>query len=130
MNIDLCRADARYVAGQPITIAWCLRSADPSLLDRVELSVLWQTEGKGDEDLHVHHFQSWNESDLKQLDISQSQLVQCELPSSPLTYDGTLLRIRWFVRMRVYQTDGRDFHSQIPFRLAGVEVFEKFSDES
>ncbi len=112
------------MAAQSIAIAWRLRDANLSVLDRVELSVLWQTEGKGDEDLHVHHFHSWDESQLKQLDLSEPQSVLCDLPSSPLSYDGTLLRIRWFVRLRVYQTDGRDFHSQVPFRLIGVEAVE------
>ncbi len=128
LTIELCRPDRRYAAGQPIAIQWHLQHSDLSLLDRVELSVLWQTEGKGDEDLHVHHFQSWNESQLKQTDMCEPQSLRCTLPSSPLTYDGTLLRIRWFVRLRVYQTDGRDFHSQVPFRLSGLEVIETLSD--
>ncbi len=128
MTIELCRPDANYIAAQPIAIAWRLRDASPNLLDRVELSVLWQTEGKGDEDLHVHHFHSLNESQLKQIDLSETQAVQCDLPSSPLSYDGTLLRIRWFVRLRVYQTDGRDFHSQMPFRVTGVEAVESPAD--
>ncbi len=101
-------------------VHWRLSHCQPAELERVELSVLWQTEGKGDEDLHVHHFQTWNSGQLQHAAMDEPQSIACTLPSSPLTYDGTLIRICWFVRVRVYHNDGRDFCSQLPIRVVGV----------
>lgn len=78
---------------------------------------MWYTEGKGDEDLNVHHFQRWNESQLKALNLLNPCPLQCKLPFSPLSYEGTLVRIRWCVRLRMFCSAGREIVVQTPFQL-------------
>lgn len=83
---------------------------------------MWYTEGKGDEDLSVHHFRRWSDSQLKELDLGQKHGFQCSLPLTPLSYEGTLLRIRWCVRLRLFCSVGRDSVAQVPFQLISDAV--------
>ncbi len=83
----------------------------------LEASVMWYTEGKGEEDLNVHYFQRWNETQLKQLDLTNAVPLRCQLPYSPLSYEGTLVRIRWCVRLRLFYSAGREIVVQMPFQL-------------
>ena len=86
----------------------------------LEASVLWFTDGKGDEDLHVHHFERWNDQRLQALDLSLAHEIDCTLPLSPVSYEGTLVRIRWCVRVRLFRSGGRECITQQPFHLVGV----------
>ncbi|WP_346772148.1 hypothetical protein [Neorhodopirellula lusitana] len=81
----------------------------------MEVSVLWHTEGKGDEDLGVHFFQRYDASELRNMVIGESQPIQCRLPASPLSYRGTLLKIQWGVRVRVFVADGPEAVAEHPF---------------
>ena len=103
--------------GQPLTASWLLSRITPALVEGLEASVMWYTEGKGDEDLNVHAFQRWNDSQLRELDLSQRHQLHCALPVTPLSYEGTLLRIRWCVRVRLFCSAGLDAVAQAPFQL-------------
>jgi hypothetical protein len=119
----LCRADGRYRMGQALWASWRIGKFAPEfVIDGLEASVIWYTEGKGDEDLNVHHFRRWNDSQLKEMDLAQSHAFQCTLPLTPLSYEGTLLRIRWCVRVRLFCSVGRDAVSQLPFQLVSDVV--------
>ncbi len=86
----------------------------------VEVSVLWYSEGKGDEDLAVHEF--WRkDADSGDLgDPRRPSRFSTTLPQSPLSYDGLIVKIRWCVRVRVIFRRGRDLVSQKLFRLGCV----------
>lgn len=122
LSVELCRSDARYQAGQPLRAYWQIGSTTVREITGLEASVLWFTEGKGDEDLHVHHFVRWNDAQLQQLDLSQRQSIDCFLPLSPITYNGTLIRICWCVRVRLFRSLGRECVTQQPFQMLGVTV--------
>jgi hypothetical protein len=81
---------------------WRIERLKAEDLQGLEVSVLWYTEGKGDEDLTVHFFHRWSAVRLRELEVSKPQLFETRLPESPLSYNGHLLRIRWCVRMRLY----------------------------
>ncbi len=78
---------------------------------------MWRTEGKGTEDFGVHHFQSLPEEDLSEVCSGNPIPIVTTLPSSPLSYEGRLLSIRWCVRLRLYLKDGREFSAERPFTL-------------
>lgn len=118
LTVALCRADGRYSMGQPLAAHWHLSQlAEDTEIDGLEASVMWYTEGKGDEDLHVHHFHRWSGAELAAMDLEQSHGWGCQLPLTPLSYEGTLLRIRWCVRLRLFCKVGRDSVAQVPFQL-------------
>jgi hypothetical protein len=68
--------------------------------NRVELSVLWETAGKGDTDLGIVLF--------RQLEGRGSFPFEAPLPLLPLSYDGGLLSISWLVRVRRLRTLAAD----------------------
>lgn len=79
--------------------------------------MLWYTEGKGDEDLAVHYFRRWSAARLAELDLSAPQQFTTELPASPLSYHGHLVRIRWCLRLRLFLTDAADIVTEFPLTL-------------
>ena len=83
---------------------------------RLELSVLWHTEGKGDEDLRVILFQEWS-SEKKPLDFEQPQSFSVRLPRTPLSYDGQLIKILWLVRVRMRWIPYGEMLTETPFLL-------------
>jgi hypothetical protein len=104
--------------GQPLAAFWRIGKIPPEVVfEGLEASVMWYTEGKGDEDLNVHHFRRWSDSQLSELDLGQSHALVCALPLTPLSYEGTLVRIRWCVRLRLFCSVGRDSVAQVPFQL-------------
>ena len=91
----------------------------------VELSVLWHTEGKGDEDMSVHFFDRVEPSDEELVDLRQPRPFSTVLPNSPLSYSGMILKIRWCVRARVFLAHGKELARDAPFQLGFVPRAEK-----
>lgn len=117
MNVSLDRDDGRYPAGGWLRARWRVRRVSRERLQGAELSVLWYTEGKGDEDLHVHHFQRWSADQIRSLDLQQGQPLVCRLPATPLSYRGRLITIRWSVRLRLFLEGGKGTVTEQPFDL-------------
>jgi hypothetical protein len=95
-------------------------AVDASDIVAVETSVLWYTEGKGDEDLAVHSFDRRVPSDVVDGDLRTLRRMECELPATPLSYHGLLFRIRWCVRVRVFLKGGRDLHADEIFQIGQI----------
>lgn len=117
MNVSLCRDDATYTAGGFLHAGWRVSRVGVEELSSVEVSVLWYTEGKGDEDLSVHYFKRYDAAQLRRLDMTQSQSIQCRLPPSPLSYRGHLVSIQWGIRVRVFVGEGREAVAEHPFYM-------------
>lgn len=83
----------------------------------VENSILWYTSGKGDEDIGVHYFERRVPKKNEYVDLVSLRRYETELPRSPLTYDGFLLKINWCVRVRVFLKGGKEISCEIPFKL-------------
>lgn len=117
MNVTLCREDGVYEAGGELTAKWTIRRVPLDQLQGIEISVLWHTEGKGDEDLHVHHFRRLVESQIRRIELEDEQLLCSVLPASPLSYHGHLISVRWCIRLRLFLSDGREIVAEQPFHL-------------
>jgi hypothetical protein len=87
----------------------------------VEASVLWYTQGKGGEDMGVHYFERRLPADSNG-DLRQWRRFQTTLPNSPLSYRGSLIQIRWCVRVRAMVRQGKQCHYEVPFRLGEVNT--------
>lgn len=85
-----------------------------------EVSVLWHTEGKGSEDFGVHHFQRITADAEAGFQERAFRRFETELPNSPLSYEGVIVRIHWCVRVRAFLKEGKELVGELSFRLGNV----------
>lgn len=109
-----------YLPGDVLSGEYCLDSLAGQGVAAVELSVLWYTEGKGDEDLAVHYFDRLQPQGSRVIELREPRRFSTRLPNSPLTYLGVIVQIRWCVRMRVFLTGGKDVFVEEPFQLGNI----------
>jgi hypothetical protein len=95
----------------------------------VEASVLWHTEGKGDEDLGVHHFERLVPADVDNGDLRALRTLTTTLPKAPLTYAGVTVKIRWCVRVRAFLRRGREVFFEQTFVLGDVPRAKLFAED-
>ena len=93
---------------------------DPAEIQAVEASILWHTEGKGEDDLGVHFFERRLPSDADDGDLRPLRRLKTRLPNSPLSYRGAILSIEWCVRLRLFLRRGREYAVEQPFTLGSV----------
>ncbi len=106
--------------GQALSGEYRLRSVSADEIKAIEWSVLWYTEGKGDEDLAVHEFQRLNVDDGDTIEPSRPQHFDTVLPASPLSYEGRIVKLRWCVRIRAFLRSGKEVVGQKIFQLGDV----------
>ncbi|MGE0606599.1 MAG: hypothetical protein AB7O62_05685 [Pirellulales bacterium] len=88
-------------------------------IEAIELSIMWYTEGTGDEDLAVHYFERRGPENGR-TDLREPRRFSTELPNSPLSYDGVIVKLHWCVRVRVFLPRGKDMLVEAPFQLGNV----------
>lgn len=122
--ISLCLVGPRrsYAAGEELVAEYQLDAVLPDEIQAVETSVLWYTEGKGEEDLGVHFFERRLPGDAEDGDLRPLRRFRTTLPPSPLSYSGTIFTIRWCVRVRLFLRRGREYMQEQPFTLGSVPV--------
>jgi hypothetical protein len=109
-----------YRPGETLAGEYWIESLEPEQVEAVECSVLWYTEGKGDEDMAVHDFHRRDaEKDLP-FDPRRPERFAVVLPNSPLSYRGRIIKIRWCVRVRVILRRGKDLVGQRAFQLGDL----------
>jgi hypothetical protein len=86
----------------------------------VEASVLWHTEGKGDEDMAVHEFWRRDADDGIPIDPGRPERFSTTLPNSPLSYEGHIIKLRWCVRVRYFFGRGKEIVGEKAFQLGTV----------
>ncbi len=109
-----------YRPGDTLSGEYRIESVPANEIKAVEVSVLWYTEGKGDEDLAVHEFWRRSADSGDGWETCRSGRFSTILPQSPLSYRGVLVKIRWCVRVRVFLTRGREVMGELAFRLGDV----------
>ncbi len=109
--------DRRYEPLSPMHIRYAVELPAGLVARAVERSILWYTEGKGEEDIGVHHFERL--TDRATVEAAGGAFA-CQLPASPLSYEGVIVKVRWCVRVRLFFDAGRDFVSEHVFDLGGV----------
>lgn len=120
-----------YNPGERLAGCYSLRDVRSSTVESVEISVLWRTEGKGNEDFGVHYFKKLSSADGDWIDPLEPGRFCTKLPKSPLSYEGYLIKIRWYVRVRAFLANGVQLVDEVPFRLGDlpdVRVLKLCSD--
>ncbi|MCA9177933.1 MAG: hypothetical protein KDB14_25895 [Planctomycetales bacterium] len=115
VELELLAPQATYHPGDEIRFRYRVQIAEEDSVSAVEVSVLWHTEGKGDEDLGVHFFERRTPDSTE--NVSGPATLTVVLPNTPLSYDGRIVKIRWYVRVRAFPRKGRSFYQEAPFRL-------------
>lgn len=108
-----------YEPGEELSGQFLVVPTDGQTLKAVEVSVLWQTEGKGDEDLGVTHFERID-AQSGNADLLRPISFRTHLPNSPLSYQGQILRIVWCVRVRAFPQRGNEIVAEERFQLGSV----------
>jgi hypothetical protein len=128
-RIDVWFADGKedYEPGDILECRY--RIADPGDMQftAVEASVLWYTEGKGEEDLLVHRFERKAASSVRD-ELLQEQVIRATLPNSPLSYEGVIVKLVWCVRVKAFSTKGRALLVDRIFRLGKIPPTKRLEE--
>ena len=106
IGIRILKSPRRFQPGEALVCDYQLDAIEANEVQALEVSVLWHTEGKGDEDLGVHFFERHVPSDVPGNDLRAQRKLHTTLPCSPLSYDGVMVKIRWCVRVRAFLAVG------------------------
>lgn len=114
-----------FSPGEELRADFQIDGVDVGEVESIEASVLWYTEGKGDEDLGVHHFERFTQDAAAAAGEERSSLhelrsIATKLPLSPLSYAGRIVKICWCVRVRAFLTRGREAVADQWFQLGTV----------
>jgi hypothetical protein len=110
-----------YRPGEMLSGEFRIETLQPDLVKAVELSVIWRTEGKGEEDVGLHYFKRYSpEEEPLDPHFSIPFVTDEPLPDSPLSYEGLILKIRWCVRVRLFLPRGETLVHDEPFQLGDV----------
>ena len=102
-----------------LTVEYAVSGIAEDRTRAMERSLLWYTEGKGEEDMGVHFFERFTTQETIAGVMPEGSFA-VQLPSSPLSYEGVIVKIRWCVRLRVFFETGRDHVSEHVFTLGSV----------
>jgi hypothetical protein len=120
IRITLDSPMSHYQPGDRLTGRFVLEGAEAPPARAAELSVLWYTAGKGEEDMAVHHFERVVDESARPLDLRMPQRFATVLPASPLSYDGQIVKVCWCVRLRLFLPQGQETVAEASFRLGSV----------
>ncbi len=118
-----------YQPGETLSGEYQLESLSITEPAAVEVSVIWYTEGQGDEDLAVHHFERFDNELRPDTDLRRPQRFSIKLPRSPLSYQGVIVKIQWCVRVRVFLPRGKELLAEAPFQLGAVPPAQLVGEE-
>jgi len=109
-----------YRPSESLSGEYRVEAVEAQNVKAVEFSVLWHTEGKGDEDMAVHEFRRWDAEADGPFLAGQPVRFDTKLPNSPLSYEGQIIRLRWCVRVRVFLHRGKELVADKTFQLGDL----------
>ena len=116
VRVELTQTNFR--PGDELAGAFVIPGGLPTNTKSLELSVLWHTSGKGTEDMGVSFYQGWKSEDDTLADLPNPSTFTVSLPQTPWTYDGTLIKIHWLVRVRLRYGGEYEVVVEAPFTLS------------
>ena len=120
IRLKLDEPSAHYQPGDRLIGRYMVDGTQPWAVRAAELSVLWYTAGKGEEDMAVHHFERVVGEPSRPLDLRVPRRFTTMLPASPLSYDGQIVKVCWCVRLRLFLSQGQESIAEAAFRLGSV----------
>jgi hypothetical protein len=120
IRIVLDSVTGHYQPGERLTGRFMMEGTQMRPVRAAELSVLWYTAGKGEEDMAVHHFERLVDDAARPLDLRVPHRFATVLPPSPLSYDGLIVKVCWCVRVRLFLPQVQESVAEMPFQLGNV----------
>lgn len=120
IRILLDSPGGHYQPGDPLSGRFFIEGTQMRSVRAAELSIVWYTAGKGEEDFAVHHFERHTDDAARPLDLRVPRRFTTKLPPSPLSYDGEIVKVCWCVRLRLFLPQIHETVAEIPFRLGNV----------
>jgi hypothetical protein len=121
--IELDEHPEFFRPGQAISGRYRLNVSEsmPEVL-ALEWSILWATEGTGDEDHGIHALALIKPEGFEGVaKPNQWRGFEAILPGSPLSYDGLLVKVVWRVRVRAVVGKDPEWCGEAPFQLGNVD---------
>ena len=109
-----------YQPGERLSGRFMVDGSKPWGVRAAELSVLWYTSGQGEEDFSVHYFDRLVDEPGRPLDLRVPRRFATELPASPWSYDGQIVKVCWCVRLRLSLPHGQESLTEVAFRVGNV----------
>lgn len=119
-NLRIERADQALAPGDLLRGSFCVESQHVPLVRSAEISVMWYTAGKGDEDFGVHCFERYTAEGPEAVELGRRREFRTLLPEYPLSYDGVIVKVCWCARLRLFLHHGRQHVVEASFRLGEV----------
>lgn len=119
VEVQFNHADRRYRPLDDLSVRYEVAGIAGETVRAIEQSILWYTEGKGEEDLGVHSFARITDAGLLP-PASMTGSFGAQVPTSPLSYEGVIVKVRWCVRVRIFFEGGRDFVSEHVFDVGSI----------
>lgn len=113
-----------YQPGDFLICEYQIELANDLDIKVLECSVLWSTEGKGEQDIGVHFFE--RKKSLPSTAYLQTQKLSTVLPATPLSYRGRILNVEWYIRIKIFFANGKSFTENRPFQLGKGCDFDEF----
>ena len=108
-----------YQPHESLGVRYRIEGIDDEKVRAVERSAVWYTEGKGEEDLDAHFFERLFGQDAVATAVPDGSFT-IVLPTSPLSYEGVIVKVRWCVRVRIFFEGGKDFVSEHVFEVGQI----------
>ena len=119
-DVRITDNDTPFAPGDILRGSICVHPEHADEVRSVELSVLWYTAGKGEEDFGVHFFQRYTAEGQDGVELTRRREFRTLLPENPLSYDGIVVKVCWCARLRLFLPRGRQQVLEAPFQLGCV----------
>lgn len=119
VDVQFDRPHRQHEPGDTLAVRYRIEGCDGDRIRAIEHSVLWYTEGKGEEDLGVHFFQRITDRAMMP-PAMMTGAFSTPLPQSPLSYEGLIVKVRWCIRVRLFFEGSRDFVSEHVFAIGRI----------
>jgi hypothetical protein len=130
IKLTLDSASGLYQPGERLSGRFMVDGSKPWGVRAAELSVLWYTAGQGEEDFSVHYFDRLVDEPDRPLDLRVPRRFATQLPESPWSYEGQIVKVCWCVRLRLSLPHGQETLTEVAFRLGNVPAAARMGEES
>ena len=122
ISIRLCDPHRQYQPGDRMRCSYQVDAITADVMQSVEASILWITSGKGEEDMGIHEFHRRLRND-QDPDLRSLHQFETLLPKSPLSFGGTIVKLHWLARVKLFLQEGSSYTQDLSFQLGSHPVF-------